>query len=45
MKEIVEKTLQFYFEKLREPKLSELDISLDDTISSQGCGFVTLYHK
>lgn len=43
MKEIVEKTLRFYFEKMRAPEISELlldDTSLQD---ERACYFITLY--
>ena len=45
MKEIVQKILEIYFSKMREPSLEELDISAHPLLEETGCVFVTLYSK
>lgn len=42
MKEIVQKTLAFYFQKMRQPEITELWIDMQN-YSEKWCCFVTLY--
>ncbi len=43
MKQVVEKVLEFYFAKMREPTLEELALEEDESLKAPGCSFVTLY--
>jgi len=43
MKKIVPEVLKFYSQKMREPELSELDLSDEDISTETWCVFVTLY--
>ncbi len=43
MKEIVAKTLKFYFEKMRAPEVSELQLSDTSLMDERACFFVTLF--
>jgi len=42
MKNLTEQILKFYFEKMREPKLEELNIA-QESLKEKWCCFVTLY--